>query len=370
MGFLMSRLGRYLLTETLLGIGLTLLGVSAAVLLVDVVEQLRTVGARAQLSLLTAIYLTMLKTPQLLQQTLPFVVLVGTMIALTRLNRRSELIAIRASGVSAWRFLAPTAAAAAAIGALSTTVINPLASDLYGQYEREAARIQDGGKQQVIPTTKDGVWLRQGDKNQQIVIHADRANLRTASLNGATLTFFDVANDGALKFSHLMNASQANLRDGFWQLTTVTDAVPGQPVARYTHLALPTPLKQTALLDRFVNPSTLSFWRLPAYIAQTKSAGVAPTRYELAWHTLIAAPAFFAAMAVIGAVFSLRLQRLGGVAQMAATGIAIGFLLFFVDRMVSAFALAELTPPVLAAWAPPIAGLFGAMAILSYVEDG
>ena len=217
---------------------------------------------------------------------------------------------------------------------------------------------------------KSGIWLRQGDKNQQIVIHADAVNTKSARLDGATLTFFDVTKDGALKFARLMHAQEADLHDGFWQLTSVTDAAPGEPVSRYEHLALPTPLKSTALLDKIVNPSTLSFWRLPAYISQAKSAGVAPVRYELAWHALIAAPAFLAAMAVLGAVFSLRLQRLGGVAQLAATGIAIGFVLFFVDRMVSAFALAELTPPPLAAWAPPIAGLFGAMAVLSYLEDG
>jgi len=367
MNFLTSRLGRYLLAQTLRGITLTLAGVAAAVLLVDVVEQLRTVGARAQLSLLTAVYLTMLKAPQILEQTLPFVVLVGTMIAMTGLNRRSELVAIRASGVSAWRFLAPTATAAAAIGIFSTLVLNPIAARLYDQFETESARIM-GGEQ--AKSTVSGIWLRQGDKNQQVVIHANAVNTRIARLDGATLTFFDVQRDGSLKFARLMTAGQADLRDGFWQLTTVSDSAPGEPVAHYQHLALPTPLKPSALLDRFVNPATLSFWRLPGYIAQAKAAGVAPVRYELEMNTLIAAPGFLAAMAALGAVFSLRLQRLGGVAQMAGTGVGIGFLLFFADRLVSAFALADLAPPILAAWAPPVAGFFGAMAVLSYLEDG
>jgi lipopolysaccharide export system permease protein len=368
MKFIFSRLGRYLLAQTLMGILLTLAGVAAAVLLVDVVEQLRTVGARAQLSLLTAIYLTMLKTPQLLEQTLPFVVLLGTMLALMRLNRRSELVAIRAAGVSAWRFLAPTATLAAVIGLASTTLINPIAAQLYATYEIEAARILGGGE--PAHPAANGVWLRQGDKNQQIVIHADSVNTRTASLQNATLTFFDVGGDGTLRFARRMTAAGADLREGFWQLSNVADAAPGERVAHYQHLALPTPLKQGALVDRIVSPSTLSFWRLPGYISQAKAAGVAPVRYELEWHTLVAAPAFLAAMAALGAVFSLRLQRLGGVAQMAGAGIGIGFALFFINRLVSAFALAELTPPPLAAWAPPIAGFFGAMAVLSYLEDG
>jgi lipopolysaccharide export system permease protein len=119
-----------------------------------------------------------------------------------------------------------------------------------------------------------------------------------------------------------------------------------------------------------VNPASLSFWRLPGYIAQAKAAGVAPIRYELAWDSLVAAPAFLVAMASLGAVFSLRLQRLGGVAQLAGLGVAGGFLLYFASRIVSSFAEAELAPPLLAAWAPAIAGFFGAMAMLSYLEDG
>jgi lipopolysaccharide export system permease protein len=367
MSFLFSRLGRYMFAQTMIGIGLTLAGVAAAVLLVDIVEQLRTVGARAQLSLVTAFYLTMLKTPQLLEATLPFVVLVGSMIALTRLNRRSEIVAIRASGISPWRFLAPTAAAAALIGVFSTTVLNPVAATLYSRYEEESARIQ-GGEQATI--SQSGIWLRQGDENQQIVIHADTVNTRTASLTNATLTFFEVTDKNGLKFARRMTAERADLRNGFWQLTGVRDAAVGQPVAQYPHLALRTPLKPTALFDRFVSPSTLSFWRLPDHITQAHQAGVTAVRYELELHTLIAAPALLAAMAALAAVFSLRLQRLGGVAQLAGIGIACGFVLYFTARLVGAFALAELTPPPLAAWAPPIAGFFSAMAILSYLEDG
>ena len=56
-----------------------------------------------------ALRLTLLKTPMLVEQTLPFVVLAGAMMAVIGLNRSSELVAMRAAGVSAWRFLAPSA---------------------------------------------------------------------------------------------------------------------------------------------------------------------------------------------------------------------------------------------------------------------
>jgi lipopolysaccharide export system permease protein len=364
MRFLFSRLGRYLLMETLFAIGVTMACVSATVLLIDVVEELRTFGGRASISLLEAVGLTLLRAPQLIEQTLPFVVLVGTTIALVRLNRRSELIAIRAAGVSAWRFLSPTAVAALAIGAVATTTLDPAAARLYEEYERQADILSGQ------PPGGDGVWLRQGDGAQQVVIHAESADARTASLRNATLLFFDVRRDGALRFSRRMVAAQADLRSGFWQLRQVAETAPTEPMERHDELAIPTTLRQSALIERVVSPQTLSFWRLPYFIKEAKKAGLAPTQYELKWQGLLAVPAFLAAMAAIASVFSLRLQRLGGLSQMAGTGIALGFLLYFANRVIGAFAAGEAISPAVAVWAPAVVGFFGAMAVLSFFEDG
>ncbi len=367
MHFIFTRLGRYLIAQTVSAIALTLAGVAATTLLVDVVEQLRTVGARTELSLGQALFLTLLKTPQLIEQTLPFIVLVGVMIALLRLNRRSELVAIRASGVSAWRFLAPAATVAFAIGVFASLVLNPVGARLYELYEAETGRLTGRDKDAV---TRTGIWLRQGDQTQQIVIHADAVDPRRATLERATLMVFNVSPDGSLAFARRIVAAEAALRPGFWQLRDVVEAGQGQALERHAQLAIPTPLQPSALFDRFVNPVTLSFWRLPSFIAQARAAGLAPVVYELKWHALLATPALLMAMAALGAVFSLRLQRLGGVAQWAMTGVSIGFLLFFLGRLIGAFASAEMTPPFLAAWAPPVAGFFGAMAVLSSLEDG
>ncbi|MGE3302482.1 MAG: LPS export ABC transporter permease LptG [Hyphomonadaceae bacterium] len=363
--FLQARLGRYLATETIFGVGVTLACVAATVLLVDVVEQLRSFGGRQQLALISAIYLTMLKTPQLIEQTLPFVVLMGAMIAMVRLNRRSELIAIRAAGVSAWRFLAPTAAVAFTIGVFAMLALNPVAARLYEEFEHQTATFAGGAPQEGA-----NIWLRQGDAGEQVVIHADAADQRTGRLHDVTLMFFSVRPNGALQFERRMAAKTADLRDGFWQLHDVAEAAPGTAVERHKELALPTTLRPAALLDRVVNPTTISFWELPRFIGEARRAGSSPLRYELRWQSLLALPLFVTAMATIGAVFSLRLQRLGGVGQMAAAGLAMGFLLYFTNQLISAFAISETLSPAIAAWAPPTAGLFGAMAVLSYAEDG
>lgn len=367
MGFIFSRLGRYLLRETLFAIAMTLACVVVTVWLIDVVEQLRSFSsARQQISLLTALYLTLLKTPLLIEQTAPFVVLIGTMIGLTRLNRRSELIAIRASGVSAWRFLAPTGFVAIALGVFATVALDPLAAAMYDRSEALLTELRHDPKRPF----DTGIWLRQGDGAQQVVIHAKSVDSRRGVLHQATLMVFDARQDGALRFSRRITAAQAQLRNGFWQLENVQEAAPGEEVVSHSQLALPTRLRQDNLFSQVINPSSLSFWRLPTFLRDMRQAGFSPTRYEMRWQNLLAMPLFMAAMAAIGAVFSLRLQRLGHLGRLAAIGASMGFSLYFANRLIGAFATAESVSPVLAAWAPPLAALCAALAAISYAEDG
>ncbi len=365
MRFLLSRLGRYVLARVIIGIGIALIAVLASILLIDLVEQMRTVGTRTDLSLLEAVRLTLLKTPMLVEQTLPFVVLAGSMMAIIGLNRSSELVAMRAAGVSAWRFLMPAAFAGIVLGIFTVTALNPLGAYLFQQFEAEkedALANRTSGEQA-------GVWIRQGDADGQVVIHADSVDPSGSRLQGATFMFFEVQQE-ALRFTRRIRAETAELRPGFWQLSDLVEATPGGRPVRHANLAIPTSLDATEMIDRFVTPASLSFWALPPFINEARQAGFAPTRYELKWQSLLAYPLLLAVMAGLGAAFSLQLQRLGNLARWGAAGVAVGLFLFFYSQLAGAFAMTQTVPASVAAWSAPLAGMFIALALVAFMEDG
>jgi lipopolysaccharide export system permease protein len=366
MSFLFSRLGRYVTARVFAGVSIALIGVLASILLIDLVEQMRTVGTRTDISLLEALRLTLLKTPMLIEQTLPFVVLAGAMMAIIGLNRSSELVAMRAAGVSAWRFLAPPVAVGLLLGVIAVTALNPLGARLYQEFESE--------REDVLATRganlgENGVWIRQGDPAGQVVIHAEGVDASGTRLQGATFLFFEMQQE-ALRFTRRIRAAEAELKPGFWQLNDLVEATPGGRPVRQTHLAIPTTLDATELINRFVNPATLSFWALPGFIHEAKAAGFAPTRYELKWQSLLAYPLLLAAMAALGAAFSLQLQRLGHLAQWGAAGVGVGLFLFFYSQLAGAFAMTQTVPAAVAAWSAPFAGMFIALAMVAFLEDG
>lgn len=87
-----------------------------------------------------------MKLPQIVEQTLPFALLIASMMAFTRLNRRSELSIIRASGISAWRFLTPVMILGVVLGLFTMMVLNPFAAKLTESFEQTRDRLLNEGR--------------------------------------------------------------------------------------------------------------------------------------------------------------------------------------------------------------------------------
>ncbi len=371
---LFSRIQRYILRECLTGLAMVLGILLLAIVMIDVVEQLRTVGGDVQLSILSALQLSLMKLPQIVEQTLPFALLVAAMMAYTRLNRRSELSIIRASGISAWRFLTPVILLALVLGIFTMMVLNPFAARLSASFEMTRDRLLNEGRP-TLAVSDTGIWLRQGDETNQIVIHAKRVaeggvNLEDVKMIQEERLYANGRPTNDYAFARRIDAERAILREGFWQLEGVVENVPNQPPDRRDNLAIPTTLDAATLLDKFASPNTIGFWQLPKFVQQTQAAGLDASRYKMRLNSLIALPALFVAMALIGAVVCLRLQRMGGNSQLLAIGSLAAVGLYFFTQFSSSLGATGAAPPVVAAWSPPLFVLFCTLAFIAYREDG
>jgi lipopolysaccharide export system permease protein len=311
----------------------------------------------------------LLQSPSIILLLLPFIFLFGTMAAFVTLNRRSELIAMRAAGVSAWRFIFPAAGAAFLLGVLDVMALNPLAAALNGRYEDAKAVIEEGGAGRVGMTP---VWLRQGDEHTQVVIHAQSHDMRggVVRLQHVSLFLQNVTPGGSLQFTRRIEADEARLDPGFWRLSDVREATPGAGSVRSETLSIPSSLDRRTAMEKFAAKDAVGFWRLPETIQRADTAGFSSAPYRLRYQELLATPLLFVGMSVLAAAFSLRLMRLGGLAGLAGAGVALGFAIFFFDRLCGALGAAEVIPPVIAAWTPPLVALLAGFTLLCYTEDG
>ena len=365
---LIGRLERYVLARTLMGVGTAFAVILAVILLVQFVDLSRSVGVRADVTVTQLFGLTLLKAPGIVILILPFVFLFGGMAAFVGLNRTSELVAMRAAGISAWQFILPAGVAAFALGIFTVAIFNPVAASLSAQFESRRAALMEN----YLTDAPKEVWMRQGDERTQIVIHAKARDTVAGRvhLKGVSLYVYQNNAKGIPEFKRRLEAAQAELLPGFWRLTDVREAMAGESSVRSDSLSIRSSLDAESAMERFASPDAIAFWRLPTAIRLTEQAGFSARGYRLRFQQLLATPVLFAAMSILAAAFSLRLVRLGGLAGLAGAGVGLGFLVFFFNQFSGALADADIIPLFLAAWAPPVVALLAGLGMLCYTEDG
>ena len=75
-------------------------------------------------------------------------------------------------------------------------------------------------------------------------------------------------------------------------------------------------------------------------------------------------------MVLIGAAFSMRHARFGGLGLMALGAVGAGLVYFFLANVTQAFGSSGAIPAPLAAWIPPVAMTLCALGLLLHLEDG
>ncbi len=363
-----GRLERYVVIRNVAGASAALAVIASLLLLILFVDLSRSVGVRADVSIGQLFVLTLLKAPSVILIALPFVFLFGGIGAFDGLNRKNELVAMRASGISAWRFILPTALATFALGVVTVTVINPTAALMASRFEAERGRVMEN---YLIDAPQD-VWLRQGDETTQIVIHAKDRDVvsGTVRLHGVSLFIYQKGQRGVLEFARRVEAAEARLMPGYWRLSNVREATAGAGVLRTETLSIRSSLDAEAAMERLASPDAIAFWKLPSAIRLTEQAGFSAQGYRLRMQQLLATPLLFAAMSILAAAFSLRLARLGGRAMLAGAGVGLGFGFFFFNEFAGVLASADVIPTFAAAWAPPLVALLSGLTLLCYTEDG
>ena len=260
------------------------------------------------------------------------------------------------------------------LGIFFVTLVNPIAAMTIGRFDRLEGKYITG-KPSLLSILPSGVWLRQTDEQgllfgtkpaREYVIHAVRMNQSSYALEHVIIFLFDDVHH----FVGRVDALSARLVPGQWIVKNALLSAPeGMPrtVAEYR---MPTQLTLSHIQDSFSAPETFSFWQLPGFIAVLEKAGFSALHHRLHFHSLIAMPLLLAGMLLLAAVFSLRPPRRGRTGMLVVTGLAVGFMLYFMTNIIYALGATGDLPIVLAAWAPSLIVMMIASAALLHLEDG
>lgn len=340
------------------------------ILLIDLIEQLRRFEG-VDVSFGQLVRLTLLNAPSAVNDILPLLVILSTIVLFVGLARSSELVVTRATGRSGIRVLAAPVAMALLIGGLAVSTLNPIVAATSNRYQELSDTYRTGGPS-VLSLSGEGIWLRQGSRKGQSVIHAGGyASDPVRLLDVSILTY---APDGGPV--RRIAADAAWLEEGEWRLSNVKvwplAAGVNPETSSVTHdtLRLPTTLTEERVRDSLGRSSGISVYDLPTTIRQLREAGFSTKRHEVWFQSELARPLFLVAMVLVGAAFTMRHARLGGIGVAVLAAVLLGFSLYFIRNFAQVLGENGQIPVSLAAWAPPVAAVLLAFGLLLHAEDG
>jgi lipopolysaccharide export system permease protein len=355
---------RYLSRQFLLGIAMIYGAFLVLAFSIDVVNLINRTAEHG-VSSGVIVLMALLQLPDLGQKMLPFAVLLGGVYCFVKLSRSQELVATRAAGVSAWDFLLPPLAVAMALGVFVMLAFTPVSSRMLNQFSAlEAKHIK--GQASQLSVSGNGLWLRQGDENEQSVIHALSVADQGVHLDDV-IVFLYGPHDHILG---RIDARNARLSEGAWVLNDAWVSGPDGVVKHYDRFESKTTLTPAQIQESFASPDTLSFWALPHFIKAAETAGFSAIRYRLYLYSLLTLPVLLAAMVFMAASFSLKTLRGGGLGRVVLVSALSGFGVYFFTDLTRALGQSAILPPWLAATAPAAAAILIGMTLVFHQEDG
>jgi lipopolysaccharide export system permease protein len=358
-------LSRYFAWRFFVAVAGVFAGVFVLVAFVDYIDVMRKASDIPNAPVPQLMLMSLYRVPQTMERLLPFSVLVGAMTCFFSLSRRMELVVARGAGMSVWQIITPAMLVAVALGGIGTMVYNPVSSSLREASKRIESKIF-GQSATALEGRESGYWVRQRGGDGDSILHARQS--REQGLKLTTITIFTFNSAG--EFKERIEAQDAELQPGAWELTRGRVFALNTPPQDFESYLLPTKLTREQVAESFAAPETVGFWHLPTYIRFMEDSGLAAAGYRVQYQTLIARPFLLAAMILLASSVSLRAFRFGGVPQRILLGVAAGFSIYVLSKVTEDLSKAELLHPLLAAWLPVAAGGFSGFLVLLHEEDG
>lgn len=303
-----------------------------------------------------------LRAPQIAAFFMPYAVLLATIITLFTLNQNSEVISMKAAGMSAYQVLAPLIMVGLVVSALTFVFNEHVVTRSYATLK--AWQAVDYGPVPRDSGTRDNVYMRDG---ANILVAGTVTGASDDTLMENVSWYRRDANG---RIVEQVRGPRARWANPGWRIE--------QPVSFDVASTTVKPLGDTVVAPQLgpkevaittVDADRQSVFQLTRSIDEMKASGRRTTKLEAAWWHKFSGPLSAALMPLLGAVAAFGLARSGQLLVRAIIGMALGFAYFVLDNAAMAMGDFGGYPPLIAAWAPFLLFLLIGQTVLVRTEE-
>ena len=300
-------------------------------------------------------------TPEWLTYIIAIAVLLSGLVTIGLLTKNSELIVMRACGISLYRTALPMVVIALAAGALLVGIQENVLATANRRADQLNHHIRTGSPQTFGLLNRKWIAGRNGE-----IYHYQYYDPRRQELNAVMVFEFDPKDHRLTRRQYVQKATYtADVRpdaEPQWTLNEgwVREFGPGKEI-RFTPFTDQVARFEAA--EYFVTearePGLMNFAQLRVYIDELRASGYNVLEHEVGLHRKVAFPFVTLVMTLIAVPFAVTTGRRGAMYGIGV-GIVLALVYWVMISIFAAFGASGVLDPMLAAWAPNL--IFGAVA--------
>ena len=352
-------LDRYIAKSIILGCLLSCFMMLSIFAFIDFVSQLTDVG-KGDYGVLQAAVFVLIGLAQRLYELAPSILLLGGILSLGALAANSELIVMRASGVSTGRItrsVLQIGMVIAVLVALLGEFVVPVTSSKAKSYRAEAMQ------EELIVGGQNNLWVRDGERY---------INVKRVLPNNELRQVYIYELDEQRRLKSVLHAEKAQYKDDQWLLENIKRSEISETEVK-TAFDARTILQRLIILELFsvieLKSQDMSAMDLLTYSRYLQDNGLDNTKYLLEFWIKVFTPLTCLVMLLVAmpVVFTTT-PRSGGMGQRLMLAILIGIIYFVLNRAMNHLGLVLNIPPVLSASAPMMVVLLGSLYFLQRIR--
>ena len=300
--FFTKRIEIYLLKEFIKIFILMLFSIFVLVFIIDFMEFSRNIQ-RFSIAPLDAIKIVLYRVPSMIESFLQFIILLSTVLTMTKIATKSELTVLYANGYSSWKILKVYGSFIFFIGLLVIFLFNFLFSNMTKQSSLIENSYTKKDNKYFIEA-ENGMWFKQKNDQEEISIGANKVYVHELIFQNLMLFFIDEQNNYFKRY----NAKEAILTDKYFILKNVKIYEKNSKIKFKDKIFLKTDISQDfmrkLIQNRYEDIELIPLFNLPNLIKEFSLLGLDVHKFIVREHSLLLTPFLYVLMVFVAVLFS------------------------------------------------------------------
>jgi len=324
----------------------TMVALLAIYVVIEVFDKARYLGQGLNLSLL--IEYLLLKTPSMISEFMPVILLISASIYVSDISHHQELAALRAAGLGVDKLLIPLISVGV-LAALFNFAVSEWVTPTTNQRVDVIERVHIHHR----ADSRSGIqWLKDGQRFYRLTPLTD---------NRFAMLILETDANG--RWTKRMDASHAHYINGNWNLSDIHISTPstteGMALEHKDHLSFASGIGPDTADPP--SPKHMKFIELAHYATNLEQAGLTSTGFVLRLHQKLAAPIACIIMVLLAVALSTNMgSRISATSKGLIAAIVLGLLFYVLGNAGGLLASGDKLPAAYAAWLPNL--VFGGLA--------